>query len=483
MSELKRVDEGLEPEVAALAQALRDLFLGIGISTRRYAARRAYDSSTVSRYLGGRRLPPWEFVLNLLNDVAEERGTVPTEQTIGMLRELHTTALRAGNSPVHKMQLLQRQLAEADQEARRAAMRERLLEDTLQDREHRIRDLQMRYRELQAAPAPSAREPGDGGSSGETSEERDRLRAEIHGLQAELGRVRALHRQAEERCEQLERQLTEAEAEAQTTAAQTAAAQTAAAQTAAAQTTAAGRTGGPALVSEALGPSVWSGHTTGNVTSETSRSNNYFEAVHGDVNVVTSGWMVDEEYVDSLTVRVMNEGNGLLGHGLLVDARTVVTFGFGLPSEQQPVPGTVLTVRSGERDVRAVPTEVHVVALQRYPMRVVALRLSDSLPFPERPLFADLRPAPGSQLLVSGYLRDDRYSCLLDVKGRTGESLRVSGEIVKGLAGAPAFSSTGGLAGLVALGNPEKNVGHVLRASALLDLPTVGMSAWARTGD
>ncbi|PJJ01994.1 hypothetical protein BX264_2318 [Streptomyces sp. 2333.5] len=450
MGELRRFDEGLPPEVVALAQALRDLFMGLGISTRRYAARRAYDSSTVSRFLGGRRPPPWEFVLNLLHDVAEERGTVPTEETIGMLRELHTTALQAGNSPVHKMQLLQRQLAEADQEARRAAMRERLLEDTLQDREHRIRDLQMRYRELQAASVQLPPEEGVTAPPGGPAEEHARLRTEIHDLQAELGRVRALHRQAEERCEQLERQLTETEK-------------------------AAGQTEGIALP-ELLRSNAGDRPMMGDGASGAPGIRNHFEYVHGDINVIHDGWLVDEEYVESLTVRVVDEVTGHRGNGLLVDAETVVTVGHVLSAEEPGVPGPEVTVLSGERSVRAVPVESHTVDLRGFAYPVVVLRLSGALPFPERPLTVDLRPTTGSQLLVSAYSVDDRYSCLLDVKGRTGDSLRVSGEIADGLGGAPAFSSTGGLAGLLAMWDREKDRGHVLPASTLLALTTVNLS-------
>ncbi|MFF9651396.1 hypothetical protein [Streptomyces sp. NPDC014622] len=462
MSELKRVDEDLPPEVAAVAQALRDLFRGLGISTRRYAARRSYDSSTVSRYLSGRRLPPWEFVLNLLHDVAEERGTVPTEETIGMVRELHAAALRTGNSPVHKVQLLQRRLADADQEARRAALRERLLEDTLQDREHRIRDLQMRYRELQAASVPSppsSPEAGNPVPPGGTAEEHARLRTEIHDLRAELERVRALHREAEERCEQLERQLTEAERTA-----------------ALSERTPflpdpfapdAGdrilRGDGASAIHGDLGISGASGLVIGG-------------GIHGDVNVITTGWQVDEGYVESMTVRVVNGSERHRGNGLLIEAGTVVTLRYVLSPGDPWIPEPEVTVLSGERSVRAVPVEILPVAARGRTHHIVVLSLSEPLPFPERPLTVDPRTTPGSQLLVSGYSAEEPYSCLLDVKGRTGDLLRVSGEVVAGLGGAPAFSGTGGLAGLLATWSRDKNQGHVLPASHLFALTSVGLA-------
>lgn len=160
--ELQPVHDGLPPETAALAQALRDLFAGLNLTTRRYAARRSYDSSTVSRYLSGQRLPRWEFVLNLLNDVSEARGATPTGEAVDMLRTLHTAAWQTGNSPVHRVHLLERKLADADREAQRAAARERWLQDTLEDREQRIRDLGLRYRELQAGAAATEAVDADG---------------------------------------------------------------------------------------------------------------------------------------------------------------------------------------------------------------------------------------------------------------------------------------------------------------------------------
>ncbi|TQE34054.1 hypothetical protein Sipo8835_16175 [Streptomyces ipomoeae] len=457
MSELKRVDEDLPPEVLALAQALRDLFQGLGISTRRYAARRSYDSGTVSRYLSGRRLPPWEFVLNLLHDVAEERGNVPTEETIGMLRALHDAALRAGNSPVHKVQLLQRQLAEADQEARRAAMRERLLEDAVQDREHRIRDLQMRYRELQAASVSSAEEGlGDATSSGGSAEEHARLRAEIHDLQEELARVRALHRRAEERCEQLERQLADAERTAE-------------------------RVGETALLPEVFVPDARNGDRA---SSGASGVFGQSTTVHGDLNVFTSGWQVDEEYVESVTVQMIRGDTKHRGNGLLVDAETVVTFEHLLPLGGWRTSSFKAVVRGDGRIVRAASIERYAVTHRKKQYYVVALRLYHPLPFPARPLTADQRPTPGSQLLVNAYTWDGPYSCVLEVNGRTGEWLRVSGEIKSDLDGAPAFSSTGGLVGLLSIGEPglfgprdsERGRGHILPVSTLQALKSVNLS-------
>ncbi|WP_217196156.1 hypothetical protein [Streptomyces buecherae] len=470
MSELKPVNQGVGPEVAALAVALRDLFQGLGVSTRRYAARRAYDSSTVSRYLSGSRMPPWEFVLNLLHDVAEERGTVPTEETIGMLRDLHNAALNGSKSPAHKVQLLERKLAEADQEARRAAARERWLEDALQDREHRVRDLQMRFHELQAsATASASSEPLGDAAAGERADEQARLREEVRELKEELARVRERHQRAEERCEQLERQLAEAEGGS-------------------------GEAGEDALLPEVVHRATEvtrvpeETESTGTAGAEVHNRfmaapgsapvNSVYQIghVHGSVTVNADDWQVDEEMVAAVSVRV-HDGEDHLGSGLLLDSRTVIT-ALRVPSDPDDDPEAELYVVAAERTVRATPVETLAAPMlgrhrRRHLAPLVVLRLAEPVPVPEQPLTFDRFPRPGRQLLVSAYSVDGPYSCVLDVRGRSGDWLRVAGEVVYGLIGAPAFSRTGGLAGLVLARAEDGQSGLLLPVAALGALTSV----------
>lgn len=504
MTELKPVDHELPPDVAALARALRDLFAGLGVSTRRYAARRSYDSSTVSRYLSGNRMPPWEFVLNLLHDVAEERGTVPTEETIGMLRGLHTAALHASSSPAHKVQLLERKLAEADQEARRAAARERWLEDALQDREHRVRDLQMRYRELQASAVPPPSPPADEPPAGTPTDEAARLRAEVHELKEELSRVRALHQQAEERCAQLERQLAEAEAGTEPEDVQRdvpgGVPGGASRGTAGEGVEWAGApVPGPEVVPYATvdgGPFAREGAPAG-FAADADVHNQVVAApgappvtsvyqfghVHGSVTVNTDDWQVDEELVARVSVRIC-DGDDHLGNGLLVDAETVITSG-GVLSWARNASGKGAKVVVGGDRVRAEPVEklaLPPLALPASRSRrpkvapLVVLRLAEPVPVPDRPLSYDWRPRPGRQLLVDAHAAMGPYSCLLDVKGRTGDWLRVAGEVVRGLVGAPAFTHTGALAGLLLARGEDGQGGLLLPVAALRALSTVSLA-------
>ncbi|MFI1969414.1 hypothetical protein BLA24_14295 [Streptomyces cinnamoneus] len=436
MGELLPFGDGLSPETRALAQALRELFAGLGISERRYAARRSYDSSTVSRYLSGQRMPSWEFVLNLLHDVAEERGTVPTAETTEMLRARHTAALKAGKSPTHKVQLLEQQLAVADQQARKVAARERWLEDTLRDREHRIRDLQM---QLQAGPGPL------GPEAGALGDDHVELRAEIEQLKQELARARALHRQAEERCEELERQLAEADRGE-------------------------GEGAKPVgVVPEGDSVAGWTG-----------------TVIHGDVHVTTAGgWNVDEELVASATVSILTQG--VLSNGLLVDRTTVVTSWASLSSVVMPAEAEVLDrwhgTRVPARVVERLPPEMGPVADSSRPYPGLAvLRLSRPWTAPTPALRLGRQPLPGSQLLVNASGGRDAetagpYSCLLEVKGRTGSWLRVEGELVRGLWGAPAFNvATGELVGMVSSLNMTTQKGLLAPAEALLDLTTLNFT-------
>ncbi|WP_411076983.1 hypothetical protein [Streptomyces sp. cmx-10-25] len=442
MSELMPVDGEGTPEAQALARALRDLFAGLNTSLRRYAVRRAYDSATVSRYLGGRRLPPWKFVLDLLHDVAEERDTPPTEQTVAMLRALHTAALESGGGATHKVQLLERRLADADREARRAVARMRLLEEALEDREHRIRDLQLRERELRAGiGSPLSGDAGGAPSSGEYA----RLREEIQDLTEELDRVRDLHRQAEERCERLEQRLAEAEAEAE----RGAGAETGALESREIEVVES--TGAPVDFLRGEDPSYRIGH------------------INGNVNFFTDGWRVDEEVVASVSVQVSLK-DFQVGNGLLLDARRVLVAGWASSDDELPywlkhelhvlVAGS--TARTELEEVRLVRDGSHTRTWVPF---LALLRLSEPVPVLHGHPALDHRPALNSRLLVNAHVRHKRYSCLLEMKGRSGDWLRVSGEMDGSLVGAPVFSGAGGLVGLLLPQNQER--GLVLPASAL----------------
>ncbi|PSJ29200.1 response regulator [Streptosporangium nondiastaticum] len=195
----------------ALAQALRELFEGMEVSVRRYAARRRRDPGTFSRYLNGTRLPPWQVVMDLFADLAEHRGTAVTPEAIEFVRGLYGSAVDAGSSPKHAVEILEQQLADADRVSRRSTVRGDVLGDALLDRTHRIADLEVRLNQLEADRS-AERERADSLAAAHPDvsdllQERNALEAEVSRLGRELREAREQRAAAEARCELLERQL------------------------------------------------------------------------------------------------------------------------------------------------------------------------------------------------------------------------------------------------------------------------------------
>ncbi|MFD6974070.1 response regulator [Streptomyces sp. NPDC059979] len=220
MGELRPLGHGLPQEARALAQALRELFDGLDVSVRRYAARRTRDPGTLSRYLSGTRVPPWEVVMDLFTDLAEHRGLSATPEAIELLRGLHRAALTVSTSPKHAMEVLEQQLADADRVSRRSTVRGDVLGDALLDRQHRIADLEVRLNHLEAEWS-TERERADrlAAAHPDVSEllhERDTLQDEVARLCTELLAAQKQHSEAEERCALLERQLEAVEQVQQT---------------------------------------------------------------------------------------------------------------------------------------------------------------------------------------------------------------------------------------------------------------------------
>ncbi|MER6142223.1 response regulator [Streptomyces sparsogenes] len=222
MRELRPLGDGLSQECRDFALALRDLFKGLDVSVRRYAARRHRDPGTFSRYLSGTRIPPWEFVQDLFTDLAERRGSAATPAAIELVRELHRAAVHTSGSPGHAMEILQHQLADADREARASSVKEDALGEALLDRQHRIADLEVRLSQMEGAWV-TERTRADALELGlpdhaELVKERDMLRREVKRLTEELEDVRLRGMLAEDRCQMLERQLAMVESQRPATA-------------------------------------------------------------------------------------------------------------------------------------------------------------------------------------------------------------------------------------------------------------------------
>ncbi|WP_189276363.1 response regulator [Kitasatospora griseola] len=235
---LQPLDRELNRECREFAETLRELFLELGISVRRYATRCYLNPGTLSRYLSGSRIAPWQFVEELLHHLDEDCGTRLDPSALDRLRRRHRAALRTAASIGRAVQQLEGQLQAADREARRAGAREEQLDQALDDTRQTIADLDARLVRLEsrpllpAPPAPADRVPPPGlaepsdfaerpGRDGPPAPsdatappdrstllaERDALAREVDRLAEELARARDRAACAETRCDLFERQL------------------------------------------------------------------------------------------------------------------------------------------------------------------------------------------------------------------------------------------------------------------------------------
>ncbi|MEU6822171.1 hypothetical protein ABZ921_16210 [Streptomyces atriruber] len=214
------MSDDVPDEAAQLAKALREVFAGTKISVRRYATRTHRNAGAVSRYLNGTRVPPWEFITELFTEVSRETGNTLKPEVVEHLKAAHRKALKSSNRRLHEVQILQDRLEDADLQAQQAGIREKVLLEGLQTREHRISQLESRHVELTSRWERDARERDSLKAelqlaSTSQTEELEQLKIEVNQLRQELEEARELSEQAERKCQRLEQQLSEAEERAQ----------------------------------------------------------------------------------------------------------------------------------------------------------------------------------------------------------------------------------------------------------------------------
>ncbi|MFJ3505693.1 hypothetical protein [Streptomyces sp. NPDC090135] len=141
--DLDPLDENLPEPVRAFAGELRVLFRGLDTSVRRYAQTHHMNSSTLSRYLSGKVIPQWAFVLQLMEDNAATSGSFAAEVP-GHLKTLYDAALRAAKPNGDTAHRLRDELDRALADLERARTHEQVLSEALHLRETRIRELQGR---------------------------------------------------------------------------------------------------------------------------------------------------------------------------------------------------------------------------------------------------------------------------------------------------------------------------------------------------
>lgn len=202
MGSLRPLDAGISAECREFAEALRDLFGLLDVSVRGYGAQRFRNAGSISRFLSGTRVPPWRFVVELVDDVATCQGHPVPPADLARLLRLHRAAVRSGGAAARPVKVLELQLAEAELDARRSTVEEEVIGDALLDRSHRVAELETRLTRLEATWSGAA-------SPQHTvlASEREALAMQVRRLSDELETARRRGLDAEARCDILERQL------------------------------------------------------------------------------------------------------------------------------------------------------------------------------------------------------------------------------------------------------------------------------------
>ncbi|MFF8277205.1 helix-turn-helix domain-containing protein [Streptomyces lateritius] len=134
-----RVERGEVAEVAALGNVLKELFNRLGISQNQYAHRVHLDKSAVSRYLGGQRLAPQEFIDRLVAEVEEHVGVPLQLPAKEALRNQRLEALRVCNPAEFELESLRGELARSRRETDRAHRNIEALHALLEKKESEVR--------------------------------------------------------------------------------------------------------------------------------------------------------------------------------------------------------------------------------------------------------------------------------------------------------------------------------------------------------
>lgn len=342
---------------------------------------------------------------------------------------------------MHKVQLLEHQLEEADREARQSAARERWLEETLQDRERQLRDLQVQAREIQMGDFTSfsqtAATPSSAADPVELQEERDRLEEEVRQLKGALREACSMHEQAEARCEYLERQLAKVE-------------------------------------QSGLGTQFSYVPDTPEHFSKSRRT------------LQSPVWRDQQALLSEATVRIYRGGT-FTGAGIPFDAFHVITTaniayqgadGWQVYQGEKQAGGVVIETvpaRPDNLDEQPRPTPFPNLAVLR-------LSPSSELSAPHHGIVLDgFEPLPGDELAVQGWEfnkaanRVEIYSCVVRVQGKSGSWIRVDGDwLVPGLSGSPALhKQTGRLAAIVASRIDGQKGGRFIPVAAINNLKSL----------
>ncbi|EHM25669.1 hypothetical protein OG771_39430 [Streptomyces anulatus] len=217
---LRPLAEGLQPEVRELACAMRGLFKATQKSLRQFAVYHHFAPGTVSRYLGGRRIPEKNFVDALLKSACKAHGVELTPDVQAYTYRLHREALLAQQPGRYRLQMASDKLEEAILEKEQAELDIRALRLSVSDQKRELSRLERQQREIErSATEDRARSAAEieiyRGQQRDLETQCDELREEIDRLEAELKQAEHERDDAWVLCLELEEQLASAEEDAE----------------------------------------------------------------------------------------------------------------------------------------------------------------------------------------------------------------------------------------------------------------------------
>jgi ABC-type multidrug transport system ATPase subunit/ABC-type multidrug transport system permease subunit len=208
---LSPISDDVPDEVRDFTETLRVLFGALDMSVNRLAASMHCDPGSVSRYLGGKRIPPPDFIEGLYKLLYEYKGSLVTPQVEELLHGQLLVALRVHQPHRYHVQRLTDLLQAAVQEKRQYDMTVTALEEAIASRKDKIYELEREGRQVRSAWARAE------ALLEEERQQRERLQEAIDALATEVlylkERLTAAQRQAaeaEQRCRGLEARLDSA---------------------------------------------------------------------------------------------------------------------------------------------------------------------------------------------------------------------------------------------------------------------------------
>lgn len=199
------VERGAAPEVVTLGKTLTGLFNGLGVTQKVYGVRVGLDNTTVSRYLGGNRVPPKPFIEQLVREVEGELGLPLQESAKETVHQQYLAALKVtSRSGEYELAVMRDELELAKREVARERRTVESLHLLLDSKEEEAQGLKVDVQRL-ALDWARERSTTQSAAAGlrkayeDSAGQADSLMEQIRELKAQLGEAEARRETAEGR--------------------------------------------------------------------------------------------------------------------------------------------------------------------------------------------------------------------------------------------------------------------------------------------